>query len=1288
MTTYENVLSSKPLLALARDFQVEWMTLERASVEGRLPESFFWFVGTTLAVSPEDRPGVSALLASATTWDGTSQPSRALLDDLVRRDPEGSRAAVQNLARLADVVQGLRDLFAEPTPKTPRLHQPVCEGGPVLIGLAAALLGAGDVLVDHDHGSPVCVDPNHPATRALLRTYPTYYAGRQVCSAVPAQVLDEVVGWSLPRALEGTESESLSDFWSFVDECQASAGLHLDKAEGSPIFRCLKVYYAVHDVYGDRGALLAYVMRLAPVLYGLAPGLAKTERGFAALLKAGFEAPSDRPLPGRAQTADGDLELLSERPEHYVARPAGGGRAFLLPKKAENSSYVIHSPPPPSAPKLDGDLHGVARYNRHPEQRALIHGADPSQWNTTAPAHAFGGYGRWVNVADGRLAYLKPGMVREAEQEVTYHNLAHDFFGLGAHVPTTAVFDDPTTGERKSISACVVGAEHVRTSHLPHHRQILHALATTGDLDRLAVMDGVMGHDDRDGRTNYVFGGGSLHLIDNGAFERPELPHYWTSHHGPDGMGLPLHPAAAEWVRGLDPQELQRQLESHGMSPEAVAGRVRSLEDLRAALDHKGPSLSRQEAWRAIRGDGLVKSEDLLKASAPTVRPDTSLAGEEGYLYHATNEDRAHGIAEDRFMHLHRPGDFTDQDSWPDGATEKRSGYFAPHHGAHTIWQFAPEEGRSVALRVHHLSHPFRKESGTGDLFSKKKVPAKLFEINTSEGWKPLVDWHHGLVKSEELSKAARAKKPPAPEPKLVALHGLSAPALLHAHKYGGFAAPSIGVANVQQPMDRYGEITLVGDQSLGDPKKNPVFDADVYSPRHPKTVSKILPKPWKAFAEQVKPHLNTLGFTTEDLREKIEEGTAADDSYLKRGLGLAYLKEVHGVEVPKVTKVVKSDIPWLDTPPVHAFFQKHPDAQKGLDYEDPRRVEMGDAVRQGIQHYVDQTIANSEGVLDESDRADILDVHSTDPTFFNEDGSLNFSGSDKISREYRGIVDPKNKSVLDRYAYGDAIDEAVKPHEEDFKRWVAEKSAAVTHGPFIRQAPKERFTYEGNRKPDRHIPYSLDSVLKIMKRTIRSGEGFDYGVPNVRAKGARRFRTMEEMKRHAGRLVTEEDMARAKEDIYKDVHELSEQLSGYHHTGGMRGTDAVLEALGESFKRGRMLHRELQTSGFTNVPPELVRKVYQFGQKLRDMPTEYFEGKPQRIVALNEFKGAAVPHDVHPSVLEALAHHGIHAETYQRGDTESRRKAVERIAQGRNLFLSEFEPNSLKKSHDADVIP
>jgi hypothetical protein len=80
-------------------------------------------------------------------------------------------------------------------------------------------------------------------------------------------------------------------------------------------------------------------------------------------------------------------------------------------------------------------------------------------------------------------------------------------------------------------------------------------------------------------------------------------------------------------------------------------------------------------------------------------------------------------------------------------------------------------------------------------------------------------------------------------------------------------------------------------------------------------------------------------------------------------------------------------------------------------------------------------------------------------------------------------------------------------------------------------------------------------------------------------------------------------------------------------------------------------------------------------------MPTEYFEGKPQRVVSLHEFRGAAVPHDVHPSVLEALNQYGMHVETYPRNDTEARRRAVEKIAQARNLFLSEFETNSLYKN-------
>lgn len=127
---------------------------------------------------------------------------------------------------------------------------------------------------------------------------------------------------------------------------------------------------------------------------------------------------------------------------------------------------------------------------------------------------------------------------------------------------------------------------------------------------------------------------------------------------------------------------------------------------------------------------------------ARLVSPDRNTPSEEGYLYHATNEDGLQGIHESGHVAVHRPWHGTDQEVWPDGSTEKRSYWSANAAG---VWPFAPEEGSSVIIR-HPKVAGFKKESGTGDWVTNKKVPSKQVEVLTEEGWVPLAK-HFGVEK-------------------------------------------------------------------------------------------------------------------------------------------------------------------------------------------------------------------------------------------------------------------------------------------------------------------------------------------------------------------------------------------------------------------------------------------------------------------------------------------------------------------------------------------------------------
>ena len=141
------------------------------------------------------------------------------------------------------------------------------------------------------------------------------------------------------------------------------------------------------------------------------------------------------------------------------------------------------------------------------------------------------------------------------------------------------------------------------------------------------------------------------------------------------------------------------------------------------------PNQPRVPAGRPTGGQ-FAFSGSLLSVIAPiTVEVDDAK-----YAYHATSEESLADIARGA-LKTHRASFGTDQGSWPDGSTEKRA-YFGK---ASSVWQFAPEHGKPVALRVVRSQVELRMESGTGDFFSRKPVSASKLDVLTSKGWEPLV---------------------------------------------------------------------------------------------------------------------------------------------------------------------------------------------------------------------------------------------------------------------------------------------------------------------------------------------------------------------------------------------------------------------------------------------------------------------------------------------------------------------------------------------------------------------
>src|SRR5690606_23121871 len=97
-----------------------------------------------------------------------------------------------------------------------------------------------------------------------------------------------------------------------------------------------------------------------------------------------------------------------------------------------------------------------------------------------------------------------------AHREALYHLLADKFFKLGDYVPRTTVFKHPFTEQAHSAMEYVKGAKKYRTPSQ------LEAIKNPEDLHKLAIMDFILGNNDRH-QGNIIFTkDGDIRLIDHG----------------------------------------------------------------------------------------------------------------------------------------------------------------------------------------------------------------------------------------------------------------------------------------------------------------------------------------------------------------------------------------------------------------------------------------------------------------------------------------------------------------------------------------------------------------------------------------------------------------------------------------------------------------------------------------------------------------------------------------------------------------------------------------------------
>lgn len=228
----------------------------------------------------------------------------------------------------------------------------------------------------------------------------------------------------------------------------------------------------------------------------------------------------------------------------------------------------------------------------------------------------------------------------------------------------------------------------------------------------------------------------------------------------------------------------------------------------------------------------------------------------------------------------------------------------------------------------------------------------------------------------------------------------------------------------------------------------------------------------------------------------------------------------------------------------------------------------------------------------------------------------------------------PNKSDFQSEWEYSSALNNAVSNLRTEYDDWLNSFNSRLSDaGVNIKERIFKGYTYSGNR---RYAPATLENLVKEMKGGAGS-EGFMYGVGNIRAVATPKFKNLNQVKTARKNIVTSKEFEPIKKQINEAYDSLSDRLSKLEGNSGYSydPSDALYEI-------GQSRNVNLMDKIYKDVPESLKADVQIFLNKVREMPTEYFEIKPQRAVQVGEFKGAILPANAPKQSIDYLRSQGL----------------------------------------------
>lgn len=510
----------------------------------------------------------------------------------------------------------------------------------------------------------------------------------------------------------------------------------------------------------------------------------------------------------------------------------------------------------------------------------------------------------------------------------------------------------------------------------------------------------------------------------------------------------------------------------------------------------------------------------------------------------------------------------------------------------------------------------------------------------------------------------------------LVAVHGMTLRNLLDTISEGSFTAPSIAVVKAKQGHNKFGEISVVFKKNAIDPKvssKNKIYGADAWTPTRSNAqietrlnydtlkgirdkisgiMSDGIASQWKDDAENWINRWLYEDSTTDSVEDMVSRALSND------GMLVAYEK-AKGREIQEI-KTKEKNHPELHEERAFIYngFLEHLE-KKGMleEFMDDMNHMTGHEI---LEKYLD--------LFEESgSQASIYAKKYKE----NPESRLNRNivyNNMKYARWYQEDGrEIKTTEKFDKWETARAIRNKMTGNERaEFENWIkglmegALGERGVYNG-------KDIFTASGNRRTfqQTHDIPTAENIVKAMYRNHQEKGGEAGGATGLIAKASKEYKNLQEVRDDSGRLnnIPEEEYKKIIQGLDDRIINFAQELEKTSNVSMYEIRSELIEAGGDYARNqsAQVISNAFRKNLNISLTKDQLNEAKSIMDAAREVPTGYFEAKPQSTVDFDKVARVLVPDTVSENDVNKIESAGFVVETYD-GTDEGRTEALNNI--------------------------